>query len=250
MQRCGANAIAALLIAVSMSQLSDAKSWREVNTTCPALRSCQCKLVRNGADVACHEKACKDQGLTADMERLNLTIVRTLIISFCDTKVVPSSWFANHSIFTIYIQHSSFNEIHPDAFVGMSKLRKLWLERNKFETIPGALRSLHLVKNLHIRGHPIRNVTDELHSLGNLKELSLRSNLIELIQEDAFHNLTELSKLYLQDNQIYYLPPRLFENNRGLNVIDLHNNRIKVIGEVFNSIPDLKVRTISILFTV
>lgn len=242
----GVNSFFVVLIVAFVSQLCEARNWRRVNTTCPDLKLCECALVVSGATVRCSNfvKMVEWENgtdLKEDMDRLQNTTIRKLTLSGVNVEVLPASWFSNLSVFILIINHSPLKYIEDTAFNGINRVSKVMLENNMLTTIPRALKSFKVLKGLHIPRNLIKAVNDELDSLGELKELNLRSNLIEKIDEDALKNQVRLNKLYLQNNRLEGIPPRLFKNTKHLEHIDLHGNRIKAIGDSIRDMPFLKV---------
>uniref|UniRef100_A0A090X7P0 Putative toll-like receptor 6 n=1 Tax=Ixodes ricinus TaxID=34613 RepID=A0A090X7P0_IXORI len=239
-----------LIVATFMSQLCEARNWRRVNTTCPALKQCECSLVVSGAYVRCSNFVKmvdwkNGTDLKEDMDRLQNTSIRKLTLSGVNVEVLPASWFSNLSVFILIINHSPLKYIEDTAFNGINRVSKVMLENNMLMTIPRALKSFKVLKSLHIPRNLIKAVNDELYSLGELKELNLRSNLIEKIDEDALKNQVHLNKLYLQNNRLEDIPPLLFKNTKHLEHIDLHGNRIKAIGDSIRDMPFLKSNQLS-----
>ncbi|KAM7283758.1 protein toll [Ixodes scapularis] len=243
----GVNSFFVVLIVASVSELCEARNWRRVNTTCPALKQCECSLVVSGANVRCSNfvKMVEWENgtdLKEDMDRLQNTYMRKLTFSGVNVEILPASWFSNLSVAVLVIQHSSLKYIEDTAFNGINRVSKVMLENNMLTTIPRALKSFKALKSLHIPRNLIKTVNDELDSLGELKELNLRSNFIEKIDEDALKNQVHLSKLYLQNNRLEDIPRLLFKNTKHLEHIDLHGNRIKAVGDSIRDMPFLKVR--------
>ncbi|CAN7991437.1 unnamed protein product [Ixodes hexagonus] len=242
----GINRFALVLTVAFASQLCEAKNWRRVNTTCPALEQCECNLLKSGAAVRCANfmqtvEWQNGTDLKEDMDKLRNTTIRTLTLSGINVDVLPASWFPSLTVSILIINHSPLKSIEDNAFKGIKKVSRVILENNRLTAIPRALKSFKVIKSLHIPRNFLRSVDDELDSLGELIELNLRFNLIEKISEGAFKNQLRLQKLQLQNNRLEDIPALLFKNTKRLEHIDLHNNRIKTIGDSISGLPSLKI---------
>jgi Leucine-rich repeat (LRR) protein len=74
-----------------------------------------------------------------------------------------------------------------------------------------------------------------------IKELWLRKDKIQIVEEEAFKHLYNLEWIYLHYNKIQSLSPKVFLNNRKLKEIRLYSNKIKIISpETFQHLNQLK----------
>ncbi|XP_037550292.1 toll-like receptor 13 [Nematolebias whitei] len=110
-------------------------------------------------------------------------------------------------------------EIIPDnAFTPMRSLKILTLSKNRFISVPSAIRNLP-----------------------NLSKLDLNTNKITAVKCQDFSKMTKLIELNLYNNSIQDLKPCVFEDLVELQILRLQCNMInKINGSFENHLPNLK----------
>lgn len=74
-----------------------------------------------------------------------------------------------------------------------------------------------------------------------LKLLSLRDNVLEILQEKCFHGIKRLIQLDLSNNLISDLPNGVFNELENLDLLNLNHNEINSLGQkVFSGLVNLK----------
>nr|CAD7443888.1 unnamed protein product [Timema bartmani] len=125
---------------------------------------------------------------------------------------------ANLSTLTMFIRisNSNISTIPPDAFIGLSAVDMIILEKNNIRIIdPYAFRGL--AKFLRI-------------GLTKLTELSISRNKLEEIKKGIFSNLTSLEFLDLSVNRIQRIESGSFSDLSNLERLDLYLNTIEHIN--------------------
>lgn len=108
--------------------------------------------------------------------------------------------------------------IQEDAFTPMRSLKILTLSKNRFLSVPSAIRNLP-----------------------NLSKLDLNTNKITAVKCQDFSKMTKLIELNLYNNSIQDLKPCVFEDLVELQILRLQNNMINKLNRSFeNRLPNLK----------
>ena len=109
-------------------------------------------------------------------------------------------------------------KIHPDAFLGLTKIIDLSLVNGTIDTVE----------------------VSWFKDLRNLQFLQLASNMISKFNKLTFYNLKKLEVLCLDNNQIEFLDSSLFASNTNLVELSLQWNKIKEIQVgIFLGLVDL-----------
>ncbi|XP_042143094.1 protein toll isoform X2 [Ixodes scapularis] len=235
----GTRALCIVLSVVSLSCICESKNWRRVNTTCPRLEQCDCRILQAGATVLC-QRVKSDVDLSGELAKLQGTMIRRLTFSNVQVDTLPSSWFRNITVVVLMINYSPVRLIEDQAFFGVKRLKIIEFVKTRFATVPRALSALQQLRDLRIQENFVTTIGNELQSLRTLVTLSFSENQINFIKESAFATLKNLRKLRLQNNRLEYLPPLLFKDLTKLEVVDLHDNRIKTVHDAFQGLPFLK----------
>ncbi|XP_030391875.1 uncharacterized protein LOC115636204 [Gopherus evgoodei] len=136
----------------------------------------------------------------------------------------------------ILLRHGNLSKIPPLAFQNFPRLHLLSVTGFLFSSLPNltfvakdvsSLRSLDLSSNclLSCGIEPLA-----FSGLGNLEELILTNNALDMLKSSWFLELTLLTKLLLSDNKITYLPPRTFESLAKLNELIVSSNFIQYLS--------------------
>lgn len=223
--------------------LSEAKQWRHVNTTCPQLARCNCRLTKEGATTLCRNFS-QIQEIGPDMARLHNVIVKKLTFDHVQMSEIPAEWFSNHTILMIVVINCPLRDIGEAAISGMGRLSRLTLENDQLESLPSGLSAATRLRSLHVHRNPIKFLKGVLQ-LPALTVCDLRLNAIETIDEEFLSASPELQHLLLSGNYIQHLPNRLFENTRQLKTVEIRNNRITAINSLFHGLRDLQTLDLS-----
>lgn len=223
--------------------MSDAREWRHVNTTCPQLARCNCRLTKQGATTLCNNVS-QFKELGPDMARLQNVIVKKLTFDHVQISEIPAEWFSNHTILMLVVANSPLRDIGEAAFTGMGRLLRLLLEKDQLESLPSGLSAATRLRALQIRKNHIKFLTGVLR-LPALIEFDLRFNGIETIEEKFLSASPELEHLLLSGNRIQHIPDRLFENTRKLKSVEIRDNRITAIGSFFDGLRYLETLDMS-----
>ena len=169
-------------------------------------------------------------------------------------------------------------EIEADAFTGLNNLRSLNFTGTNLWTLPEAtFCGLSSLTELNLSNNFIQDVSDlgfassELNScripirtlelsgnsfstlpekafgqLKKLEKLSLASNNLNVIDDQALGGLNSLISLNLAHNQFVALPADLFQEAKYLQELQVHNNTLSVLAPgLFNGLEHLLVLNLS-----
>lgn len=138
-----------------------------------------------------------------------------LDLSYNGLNEVPEGVLADTPRLTVLLlAHNRLHVLAQGTFTGVThSLRLVDLCDNFFREVPSdALSHLQSLKSLHLCRNRLTRI--ETHSLTTraLSSLSLETNNIDLMSQDAFHQLQQLSQLNVKDNllsEMPLLPPSL-----------------------------------------
>ena len=118
----------------------------------------------------------------------------------------------------LIVTDSEVKTIDPNAFIGCTKLKSLFLAKNHIHFIfPNTFRPCE-----------------------NLKLISLSFNKIVCIDKETFAHCHQLEKLWLDSNELSSIDTQAFRNCRALQEVRLHNNHLRSIHpDMFTDCPQL-----------
>lgn len=168
----------------------------------------------------------------------------------------------NHSICEL---RASGNQIQTLPNIEMDNLENLDLKSNKILELPACLGGLAKIRKIVLDDNQVQVIPGFFGSFSNLSELSMAKNRISQIQDDALANLANLVMLDLHQNQLttfssvpnsQKLDQILLSYNQlsdiqnlsrapKLTVLDLHNNKLDILPESICELFFLKTLTIS-----
>ncbi|XP_055377292.1 chaoptin [Condylostylus longicornis] len=164
-------------------------------------------------------------------------------------KSLPSSTFTGIGIIHLVLAFNEIERIHIDAFDGiLNTLEYLDLERNRLQSVPGAIKKLNKLKYLYLTANQIAHLSNLPEIPYNLRVLSISGNNFTTIPIDILKNYTELSYLNIGYNMIADIPELAFLNwGSHLQTILLRNNKITSLQ--YNSFAGLdSIKEISLSF--
>jgi len=141
----------------------------------------------------------------------------------------------------LHLDSNKIITIEPDAFNGLSTLRKLSLSGNKITKIkPGSFDGLTALQELYLNNNQITIIgKDTFNGLTKLWSLYLNNNKITKIEPGTFNGLAKLWRLYLNNNQITTIENGAFNGLTTLKELNLDNNPIKTIEPgAFDGLPE------------
>ncbi|CAG5133115.1 unnamed protein product, partial [Candidula unifasciata] len=165
-----------------------------------------------------------------------------------------------------HLDANLITSIPPEAFVGLTNLKQLWLDDNRLDHIPvqafrelTGLQALTLIKNqienipdhafqnntklfqLRLANNEIKDIAEHaLYGLTQLKYLQLQNNRIQTMPS-AFKHLVNLGELNLEGNRLTEIPQDSFQQKEKLTMLILSNNPItSVSDEAFVNLPSLQ----------
>lgn len=102
------------------------------------------------------------------------------------------------------------------------------------------------VEILLLGENEISRLKFNLNNTEQLEVLNFTSNLINVLNEDAFSGLNKLAELYLRENKISLLPHGIFRDLSSLKILDLSQNNIQTVPYgLFDSLVSLKTVNLS-----
>ncbi|XP_046738233.1 slit homolog 3 protein-like [Diprion similis] len=148
-----------------------------------------------------------------------------IAISFTDSQIYKLPGYAffrfGNSLRSLFLTNCSISEIHPEAFVGLSRLKILYIINNSITTVKSEwFKDLHSLEYLVLSGNAIKYIEPSAFLLlSKLKYLTLINNRIQCMSPYAFDPLKRLTEVVLLYN------PWMCECQEGLRK-RLHEKRI------------------------
>ena len=144
---------------------------------------------------------------------------------------------------SLSLTNKGLTEVPSGTFAGLTRLQKLYLERNELSALPadvfdglGSLRSLDLDNNA-LAALP----ADVFDGLTELRELDLHGNALAALPADVFDGLTKLEYLNLSFNALAALPADVFDGLTKLENLDLMFNALAALpADVFDGLTKLE----------
>lgn len=126
----------------------------------------------------------------------------------------------------IYMRNCTLQEIHRDAFKGLTLLIELDLSHNYLKVIyPGTFSDVIRLRQLIVQHNQIEHLNDNLfENLGFLAKVDLRYNQLKSISQHTFVNVTAIKEIDLEYNQLTLLKEESFHNMDQLQALTLNEN--------------------------
>ena len=123
--------------------------------------------------------------------------------------------------------------VHPGAFSGLSRLRKLYIQQNQLTTIDGGtFAGLSALVELWLYRNRLSELSaDALAELPLLERLVVWSNRLTELPSGVFTGLERLEELYLSDNQLATVAPGVFSDLAGLNTLSMQQNELAELSD-------------------
>lgn len=179
--------------------------------------------------------------LKASFKSLNITPIRTLILSDHRWPSLPSDMFEalfSSNISALTLTLNNFRSFNLSIFSGFKGLTTLILASNVIRNIE--ISELHSLTYLILEGNFLYDVPHwcygEMSLLPKLQILNLNHNSIAEIDSSSFRCLEHLQSLHLDNNNIEVLKNNTFSVLEKLETLHIsHNTRIRLIeGSAFN----------------
>uniref|UniRef100_A0AAG5D225 Uncharacterized protein n=1 Tax=Anopheles atroparvus TaxID=41427 RepID=A0AAG5D225_ANOAO len=131
--------------------------------------------------------------------------------------------------------------VHPGAFDGLPRLTFLNMSWNHL-TAPDGIQTLSRLNVLDFGYNYVKLLNySHFEPLKDLRELSVRGNLLDGLPSGAFASLAELRRLDLGDNFLKSLPQRAFAANVKLEELTLEGNVLERLPEeLFRGLTHLR----------
>lgn len=120
----------------------------------------------------------------------------------------------------------------PDELFELTQLRKLMLNMNYFDSIPGAIGQLKGLKSLIFMESDFESLPDAIGELSSLEFLNISENPSLKSLPESLGKLTSLKELYLKDNPQLTALPESVKNLTNLESVAITNR------ETLKNIPD------------
>ncbi|CAB3366951.1 Hypothetical predicted protein [Cloeon dipterum] len=184
---------------------------------------------------------------------VGLPLLKHLSLSNNKIKVIPHGVLQKlPRLLVLELRGNPMTFLHPDAFVGLTFMRKLILsdarnltifpnlngsssieiltiERASLQEVPSNLCALTpKLKSLDLSSNELSRIPD-LSECKELRILELSKNQIETVESHPFSALSQLHDLLLSRNKIKHVPQEAFKGLSKLQVLDLEGNGIESI---------------------
>ena len=163
-----------------------------------------------------------------EKKRIVIEDARVVGLDLSDYKlgVLPEALFELEGLIVLNLNYNGLGEL-PKEIGKLSKLRELYLYKNKIKYFPEEFWGLENLEKLDLKGNGIRELPKGIGHLKKLVELDLSHNKYLNLPEE-FWGLENLEKLDLSFNELGELP-REIGNLRKLRELYLWGNKIKYL---------------------
>lgn len=162
---------------------------------------------------------------------------------------LPSLMPSNATFYKIDFSYNDFSIFTDDAYFDQFKLdvEIMDLTGNRFQEVPGAVKSLGSLETLTIKQNYIHTIaSNTFDKLIYLTELDLSGNLISGIAARTFTWHSSLTTLRLDKNKISLLVDESFSGLSSLSLLDLSANSLSELeASHFNGLLNLKTLKLS-----
>lgn len=126
----------------------------------------------------------------------------------------------------IYMKNCTLQEIHRDAFKGLTLLIELDLSNNFLKVLyPGTFSDVYRLRVLIVTHNQIEHLGDNLfENLGYLAKVDFRYNELKSISQHTFVNVSTIREIDLENNQLTVLKEESFRGMDQLRSLTLNQN--------------------------
>lgn len=129
-------------------------------------------------------------------------------------------------------------EEFPSEILSLTYLEVLFLDGNRFMSIPNKIQNLKALQVLNLGANNLKKFPSEILKLTNLKELHLYSNELTSIPSEI-RDLKQLRGLWLESNSFSEFPTEILEL-RNLEILFLSGNQINNLPSNIQALSKLK----------
>jgi Leucine-rich repeat (LRR) protein len=149
----------------------------------------------------------------------------------------------------LIVVESELSKIDKKTFKHSQNLEEINLEKNRIVELKiDTFNGLEKLKDLNLANNQIKRINSKTFKDNTaLENLRLDNNEIEKVHEKCFKNLKQLEFLSMENNKIVELSADTFKENSNLLTINLSNNKLKYISEFVFTIPNGKLRKVSLV---
>ncbi len=156
-----------------------------------------------------------------DFENNMLTIIR------------PNTFRGLTSLVGLLLSFNNLQRLQPELFRDLAMLEFLTVYNNSLTKIESnTFSSVRAMRAILLSGNDISTLEPRAFDGVNIDWLTLSTNLLERIDEDAFKGLRGLIKLDLQENGLRILPSPCINDLRTLMLFNLSNNHLHVVPDL------------------
>jgi Leucine-rich repeat (LRR) protein len=143
----------------------------------------------------------------------------------------------NGCVVGLGIGDAGLTEFPRDA-LRFSRLRDLYLGKNRIAAVPAAIAQLGSLRYLHLAGNSIASLPDELGELGRLRVLNMSGNALQSLPA-TLGRLRSLEGLILHNNRIQQLPDEIADL-ANLMELTLDGNALEQLPAGIGRLTDLE----------
>ena len=193
-----------------------------------------------------HEVALQSNAISSVPVLYNCSGVRSLNLAGNNIRHLASGAFRKcANLYVLNLTDNAIWWLTSEHFLGLGRLQRLFLNRNKLELIESNLfyRYLTGLQTLDLSRNKIATLSpNAINDLRNLVSLHLSDNMLTSIETIHFLGLEKLRNLNIDGNEIENLTIANFVECRSVELLDLSDNRLSLIpGQAFIGLASLKV---------
>lgn len=128
------------------------------------------------------------------------------------------------SLKKLNVRDNNLTQLPDEIAQQLPHLTLLNATGNKLEVLPGTIGALCCLQRLLLENNCISRLPTSISKLSALEELNVRSNQLEVLDEDLGNHLPKLKTLLLGDNDKLHSIPRSLGSLPSLRTVDLTGN--------------------------
>ncbi|XP_022690044.1 toll-like receptor Tollo [Varroa jacobsoni] len=173
----------------------------------------------------------------------NNSIIQELNLSGNNLEEVPRAVSSLKRLHSLDLSENEIVDVTDAPYQGLGHLHALNLMANRIRSINRrSFYNIATVRNLNLARNRIRNIEqDTFNAISGLHFLRLDSNEIE-DTNGLFNSLHDMIMLNISANRLRWFDYALIPT--GLQWLDIHDNQIEALGNYFELVQNVKLRTL------
>ena len=149
---------------------------------------------------------------------------------------------ARERLMSLSLNDNLLTMLPKNVFMGLSKLRVLYLDGNQITSLQQPFKKLHSLEDLHLGRNRLRDIPPKTFAgLSKLKSLAMGANTLGTLPGGVFKDLASLAILWLDDCRLESLPANVFAGLHGLEKLVISSNYLRSLPVgIFRGLAQLR----------